>query len=325
MGSGGFGNFPFNPGAGGQPDVDNGECDQVNFQSTRKPVDVLLVLDRSASMTEHDIAPGVTRWEGVVPIVNEAVTATDATVSWGLKTFPERQGNQCEPSSVTDLIDVEIAANNAAAVVEQVNVTTPEGDGTPTAAALEAAVAYLSERDTDHQQFILLATDGQPSCSLAWRQDGSDARADAIAAAGDAYAAGIPVFVVGVLDPDPSGSTVETLNGIAVAGGKPRADADTKFHLASSQEELNAALAEITGEVATCVFPFENAPPEPGNIAVKVNGQTLERDASRREGWEYTSDAHLGVELFGEVCTQLKAGDQNNIDIIFGCPGRPIE
>ena len=42
----------FNPTTGGstEPDVANGECAQQNFVLASKPADVLLVLDRSASM-----------------------------------------------------------------------------------------------------------------------------------------------------------------------------------------------------------------------------------------------------------------------------------
>ena len=141
-------------GQGGKPDVLHGECAQFNFESARKPAEVLLLLDRSASMDENDIAPGLTRWEGVIPLVNQAVTATDATVSWGLKTFPEAKDNECEASSVTSFIDVPIAPLNASTVVSQVNQTLPDGDGTPTGPALAAAVTYLSSRASDRKQFI---------------------------------------------------------------------------------------------------------------------------------------------------------------------------
>jgi hypothetical protein len=313
-------------GSGPPPDVANGTCEQLEFESKRTLVEVLLVLDRSASMDEHDIEDGVTRWEGVVPVVNRAVTDTDAAVAWGLKTFPEQKDNECEQSSVTSAIDVPIAPANATRVVEAINQTTPDGDGTPTAAALNAAVTYLSGRATDDEQFILLATDGQPSCSVNWDQDGDDARGDAEAAARAAFAAGFPVFVVGVLDDDPSDSTVETLNAMAVAGGKPRAAANSeyRFHLASSQAELIASLTEITGEVASCKFSFASPPPDPDNIAVKLDGEKLMRDPGHASGWDYTGPDQLGIELYGSACDKIEAADQSGVQVIFGCPGRPL-
>ncbi len=314
-------------GTAGTGDVMNGECDQVNFVSMRKPAEVLLVLDRSGSMVEHEIESGVTRWDGVVPMINEAIQATDSAVSWGLKTFPEMSGNECEPSSVTNLIDVEIAPANAANVVAKVNSTTPEGDGTPTGAAINAAVAYLSSVQNDNPKFILLATDGQPSCADL-NGGGGEPPDFAIAAVTAAKSAGYPVFVVGVLDPEPSNTTLTTLNGMAIAGGKPRPIANPlaqKFYLAATKADLLAALNEITGEIATCIFPFEKAPPDETNIAVKVNGERVEQDASHANGWDYTSDAYLGVEVYGPICDQIKQGNQNAIDIIFGCPGQVIK
>jgi len=313
-------------GGAGAPDVMNGECDELEFESTRAPVDVLLVLDRSGSMEENEIEDGVSRWQGIVPILNQTVADTEASVAWGLKTFPEAEDNECEESSVTSVIDVPIAPANGARVVAAVNATEPTGDGTPTGPALAAAATYLAGRTTDHQQFILLATDGQPSCSLDWDKGGDEASDDAERAAGTALAAGFPVFVIGVLDEDPSDSTVETLNAIARAGGKPRGiDGDEhRFYLASSQAELTRSLTEITGQVASCVFPFDSAPPDAENIAVKIGGKKLPRDTTRANGWDYTDTSHRGIELFGAACDELEQGSQNSVQVIFGCPGRPL-
>jgi len=317
---------PSQGGTAGTPDVMNGECKQLEFESMRAPVDVLLVLDRSGSMADNEIEDGVSRWEGIVPILNSTVVGTDATVGWGLKTFPEGVNNLCEQESVTSSIDVPIAPTNGAQVVAAIDATVPNGDGTPTAPALAAAVTYLTGRATDHQQFILLATDGQPSCTLDWDEDSDDASDDARDAAAAAFQAGFPVFVIGVLDEDPSDSTVETLNAMALAGGKPTGvDGDPyRFYLAASQDELTRSLTEITGQVASCVFPFEKEPPDPENIAVKLAGRKLTRDAAHADGWDYTDDTHLGIELHGAACDELKQASQGSVEVIFGCPGRPL-
>jgi hypothetical protein len=72
------------------------------------------------------------------------------------------------------------------------------------------------------------------------------------------------------------------------------------------------------------VFPFESAPPDADNIAVKLDGKKLTRDASRADGWDYTDAEHRGIELYGSACEQLKQGSQNSVQVIFGCPGRPL-
>ncbi len=50
---------------------------QLEFESMRAPVDVLLVLDRSGSMANNEIEDGVSRWEGIVPVLNSTVSSTD--------------------------------------------------------------------------------------------------------------------------------------------------------------------------------------------------------------------------------------------------------
>lgn len=161
---GGFSVDP-NQGTAGGPDVQNGECAQQNFLLSSAPADVLLVLDRSKSMIEHDVEPGVNRWQAVVPALNQVVTGTDASVSWGLKMFPEGEGSECIATSVTAKIDSEIAPGNGATVTGIINATDALGNGTPTGEAILQGTAYLQKRGAANgRQFILLATDGVPSC-----------------------------------------------------------------------------------------------------------------------------------------------------------------
>jgi hypothetical protein len=330
-GGGGNGSIFANGGVAGVPDVQNGECAQVTFQTDRRPTEVLLLLDRSGSMVDHEISPGVTRWVGVVNGVKPAVTAVDSKVDWGMKTFPESTGNECLPSSVTPAIDVQIAPLNAAAVNAAIDTTQPTGDGTPTGDAVMQAAAYLASRQNNNQKIILLATDGQPSCAdlnSASPKDSTRARDWAVQQVTAAATAGFPTFVLGVLDPAPSSSTLDTLNRMARAGGRPAGGGTNPlanaFYLATNTDELTQALGAITGSIASCEFPFDTAPPDPTNIAVKVNGQRVPEDPALAEGWAYTDATHRGVKVYGTWCAQIQALADNQIDFIFGCPGQPI-
>ena len=164
----------------------NGVCDQQPFNLVRKPPQILLLLDRSASMKEDingtNNAPlPDQKWTYVVPGVTAAIQATDNDVQWGLKLFPEGTGNECLPSSLTPGAAVPVAPMNASAVVAGIPATF-EGDGTFIAFAINAAVAYLSGLGTDNSKYILLATDGAPSCDASFQKDSTQARVDAIAA-----------------------------------------------------------------------------------------------------------------------------------------------
>jgi von Willebrand factor type A domain len=307
-------------GMGGSSDVMNGECNQVNFMSSRKPVSVMLVLDRSGSMTEHEVEPGIDRWEAIQPAMTDVITATDASVHWGLKLFPEGTGEACTPETLIPDIHIPIAEMNGAAVNARILSEAATGNGTPTGEAVAAAAAYLATLGDDTQKFILLATDGDPSCP-----NDDDGEGIALAALSAAYDAGFPTFVVGVLGGDSTGNH-DKLNAMGVAGGRPPPGSANpiadKFFLTTTRDSLIGALQAITSQVASCVFAFETAPPDPTNIAVKINGERINEDAT--DGWSYTSDQHLGVELHGAACQNVRDANQSSIDMIFGCPGKPI-
>jgi hypothetical protein len=203
-----------------------------------------------------------------------------------------------------------------------ITTTMAKGNGTPTGDAINKATAYLKSRNASNQ-FIVLATDGQPSCP----SGGDAAQAFAVQAITAAKAAGFPTYVIGVVDPVADKSTPPRLNAMAEAGGTSLSDnpiAD-KFFQAYSQDQLTAALQAVTGQVASCVFEFDKKPPDETNIAVKVNGALVKQDASKAEGWDYTSDQYMGLELHGDACKQVKDATDNKVDIIFGCKGQPIK
>ncbi len=307
-------------GMAGEPAVANGECAQQNFVLSSKPADVLLVLDRSKSMIEHTVPPdNKTRWDAVVAGLTSVITATDASVSWGLKLFPEGEGSEC--TALTSAIPAEIAPMNAAKVNGIITSTMALGNGTPTGDAITKATEYLMGRKTGNQ-YIVLATDGQPSCP-----GGDAALALAVSAITAAKTAGFPTYVIGVVDPAADKSTPPRLNAMAEAGGTSRTDnpIGDKFFQAYSQTELTASLAAVTGQVASCVFEFDKRPPDEGNIAVKINGKVVAQDPSQAEGWEYTSNQYLSLELHGSACQQVKDATENKVDIIFGCKGVPIK
>jgi hypothetical protein len=318
LGNGTGGSVSLNPSdMGGSSSPIGKECARQDFVLASKPADVLLVLDRSKSMIEHTVPPdGKTRWDAVVPAVTTVISETDSSVSWGLKLFPEGEGAACAATSVTDALPAPITPLNAATVNGIIMQTEALGNGTPTGDAILKATAYLQGRGVGNQ-YILLATDGDPSCP----DDDEAAEEHAIAAIAAAKAAGFPTYVIGVLDPVEDEGKFPTLNAMAEAGGTALSENPVapKFFQAYSQVELTNALKAVTGQVASCVFEFEKRPPNEKNIGVQINGAWVEQDPNRGEGWEYTSDQFMGLELFGNACQQVKDATENKVAIIFGC------
>lgn len=317
------------PGAGSAGEE---SCGIQSFDLERKPTEVLLVLDRSASMQDppDGVDTDMQKWELTAPAVIGVVQETDSGISWGLKLFPEGQDTgACDAETIVDTIHVPIAPMNAANVVAAIQATQPEGDGTPTGDAIDAGVAYLQTRMNDNPKYILLATDGEPSCAGVDNEGQDDARPYAIDAITRALAAGFPTFVVGVNTT--KDSATDTLNAMAMAGGVPRPPDSVNplamnlaFYLANTQAELADALRAITGEIASCVFPLNPPPPVPDNIAVDVNSMRSPQDPARADGWEYTSDDHTGLEVYGSWCDLIKGAGQNQVQILYGCPNEPI-
>lgn len=336
-GSTGAGNASSSGGSGPGLNTNNGNdmsdsgvvgeaCSNQSFDLTRKPAEILIVLDRSASMNDapDGAASGSgSKWSLVVPGVNEVVTSTSALVSWGLKVFPEGEGAECATGSVTSAIPVAIMANDGKAVTDAVTATTPQGNGTPTGDAINSAVTYLKTLTDPNPKFILLATDGEPSCN-GTSKDSTGARTQAVSAVTAANTAGFKTFVVGVATT--KATATQALNDMAVAGGMPRADSNplaTKYYLASTKDELVTALDTITGQVASCTFDLTAPPPDPTNIAVHVGGGRAPQDTTKANGWDYTTPDDMQIQVYGSYCDQIKASNASTVNFVFGCVGQP--
>ncbi|WP_081426755.1 vWA domain-containing protein [Sorangium cellulosum] len=309
----------FTPGAttGGE----QADCGRQNFDVERKPASILLVLDRSASMQDDPSGDEGTpsKWDIVVPALQEVIAATNEAASWGLKVFPQgdRTGTCTEESFPGELL-IPIASNNAPTVNQAISSTTPEGDGTPTGDAINKAVEYLQAIHNDDPKYILLATDGDPSCPK------SDSDEFAVQAVTDAAAAGFHTFVVGIASQE---SKVKALDGLAVAGLEPRQDPDPlapRFYLAATKDELVTSLLTITGEVSTCLFPLSAPPPNPDHVGVFVGDQAVLQDTTGTDGWDYTGPDMMTIELHGPACEQVASTGAGSVKVIFGCKDDPI-
>jgi von Willebrand factor type A domain len=284
-------------------------CGLSTFALERLPPDVLITLDRSASMDQfildlRCITQCATKWSDMTTALNATVAKTQAAVNWGLKLFPSDAS-----CGVTDDVSAPVAPNNADAVLGAIMASKPDGN-TPTRLALEAGGRYLMGLTRPNPRYVVLATDGLPNCAGA--AQGDDATAT-IMAVKNLATANIPVFVIGV---GSFGSGDGTLNAMAQAGGKPRAG-NPSYYPVSNADDLSAALAAIGGQIVSCTLPIKQ-PPDPTNIAVDADGMRVPRNDTN--GWAYGAGMTT-IELRGTWCTNYQNGSLKNIKAIFGCPG----
>ena len=288
------------------------ETDNCGSQKriVRSAPDVLLVLDKSASMSGWTKAPTAgassTRYKDVVAALNQVLPQTDATVNWGLELFPGTAGG-CTPGAVNVTIKPQNASAVAAAYAP--NVVIP-GGLTPVTASLANAVKSLVTLDDDNPKYIVLATDGEPNCNTGLGFDADNA-AEAIRAAKDA---GIPVFVISLS----SDGSPDTLNKMALAGGKPLDDPKTKYYKAETTDDMVAVMNAIHKEVATCQFKLPSVPPVPGNVLVVYDDGRQVTASSKT--WGYADASNTSIVVYGDDCKKVMDGTYRSVEMLYGCP-----
>jgi len=299
-------------------------CGVETSSTTKRPTDVLLVLDRSGSMSESidsdccctsscrtitglqlctDTLNCTQRW----PALTTAITATmsaSTSIDWGLKLYSSpSQSNTC---GVTQSAEVAIASGSSSALQKAITDVSPAGN-TPTASAISAATAYLQTVTDPNTKVILLATDGQPNCKAGARSTSDSDVAGTTTALAAALTAGYKTYVIGI------GPSVGNLDNFAQAGGTEH------YYPATSAQDLADALAAISKAVSSCTFEMSQNPPDEENVAVYLDGALLPKDSTN--GWSFGANPQT-VVLNGTTCEQISSGAATKVQVLFGCPGQ---
>lgn len=292
-------------------------CGTLTKSVSRIPVDLLLVLDRSGSMTWdmgqdvpcEQLASCNPRWSTMRAALSKVLTQSPDTIQWGLKLFstPNAAASGGVPDGCVVAPGAEAPLGTAATSVLSTLDGTEPNYNTPTRAAITYAVDYLKSVKSGHTQYILLATDGQPNCAVDGEYATSPDLPATLNAVAAANAAGIKVYVIGV------GPSAGNLGDMAQRGGTG------KSYPALSPQDLNNALAEIAGQVATCEFALAEAPPNPARVGVYVDKMLVVRDDPN--GWSLVGGTR--VVFSGAACAQIKSG-AHQVDVLFGCAENPL-
>jgi hypothetical protein len=307
-----------NPGAGGAraPRSDAGgvvidagageSCGSFMFKPTAKTAVLMLVLDRSGSMKNSLPNNGGTKWTVVTAAVDPAISGTQRAIQWGMKTFPGDSG-----CGVATGVDVQVAPMNYAQMATAITGTTPDGDGTPTGDGVLSAATYLRGLASTDPKYILLATDGDPSCP----GDGITYALQQITAA---RAGGINTFVIGVGTGSNSGVN---LDNMAIAGGAARPvtnPLDTKYFPANSPAELADTLKAITGQIASCLFSLGQSPPDSQFVNVTLGPTEVPFDVAGHDGWSFNGADTATITVAGSWCDRIQSSP-DSVGIVFGC------
>lgn len=285
--------------------------------------DVLVLLDRSSTMS---VALGSgSRYQAVVGVLTDLVTAYQAHVRFGYMEMPGRSGCETQvPACCVSPPSVPVALGNASAMISAFNQSAPLSGATPTAAALFVAGRYyVSNKDYVTNRYVLLATDGVPSCTSlgALTRGGSDSSAactDAKAQVEALGSVGVKVLVLSV-GPDSAADEEDSdcLEALAKAGGAAPPRGKHSYYTTEDPAQLQEALEQIFGVVAepSCLLSIPEVDRE-APVRVLLDGQEIPYDAVDGWGWSDSST----VQVTGAYCKQIQQFQVKSFEAsYYGC------
>jgi len=306
----------------------NVTCVVTNPMATNVPPDILIVFDRSGSMQEDltgmscgNAGCGATsKWTVATTTMSAFLPTVENAVNWGLKLFATPGRDSCAVSTTAEVTPH--AANATMITTLLAAPNSAPGSSTPTTLAIRNAANYLKTVPDPNPKFILLVTDGIPTCGKAMCAAGVNVGtgstmqcddANAIAMVKTVHDEGYPTFVLGV---GTSGSPGDgTLSQMAVNGGYPRSGTPSYYPI-DQAADLTAAFQAITGMVGKCSFAV--MPP------LKTGQSVTEVDAdgtALAPGDYIITGGGGGVQLLGQKCDDFTSGTIKNISVQVSCNG----
>ncbi|MFH1438782.1 MAG: hypothetical protein ABIJ56_23935 [Pseudomonadota bacterium] len=303
--------------------------------------------DMGSCQTENYAPAGgiafTTKWEEYGAAVGANAQAMDGNVNMGLVLVPGpgtvgtgmiNPELFCQGTVTTPVLQVDPepgAGSEVAAVLDDAdNFPICNAGLTPVRKALESA-ANAIEVHEPAPGIILLVLDGAPNCNLASPMCSTEDCADlpdfcngnngtvgclddtaTVADLGDMEENGVKTYVIGLPG---SEDFADVLDAMAQAGGTAQSGG-TKYFSVTSAEELETALDGIVEDAVSCVFELDDAPPNADDINVAVDGSPLVR--GDEDGFEFDEDGNA-IELVGQACDDLIAGDISEVKFLYGC------
>ena len=331
-------------------------CGVTSVEATFSAANVLLVIDKSSSMDDQPTGFERKKWDALKAALEPALTAVQEEMSFGLLLYPFGDGADIPldcfegccavpQGSAALQVPIEPGSRSVPKVMDALNATAP-GGGTPTAAALDAALAYFttgSGRDLEGDRFVLLATDGGPNCGaevttcasdhctpnldgLCAAEQGNCCAGEALYCLDDAGVlekiraladASVPTFVIGIPGTE---AYSEYLDAFALAGGVPNPNRRPEYYAVSAEggvEGLTRTFIDITTHlVRSCEVDLGNVAPVKKLTNVAVDCEIVPFDDGA--GWDIDPSTPSALVLATDTCEQREGA--RRIDVVYGCP-----
>ena len=332
------------------------DCGVTSVEASFSAANVLLVIDKSSSMDDQPAGFELKKWAALKAALGPALEAVKEEMSFGLLLYPfslteiplDCFEGCCQVPDGPSAIRVPVApgTSSVSEVMAALDATAP-GGGTPTAAALDAALTYFTTgdgKDLKGDRFVLLATDGGPNCGASTTQCSADhctpnldgacpasegncckgegsyclddtAVLEKIRALADAQ---VPTFVIGIPGTE---SYAEYLNSFATAGGVPNPTKKPAYYAVSAEggvKGLTRTFQDITTHlVRSCEVDLGPGAPNKQLVNVAVDCDIV--PIADGAGWNIPDDAPNTLVLAGDVCNRVKREGARRIDVVYGC------
>jgi len=277
---------------------------------------VVIAFDRSSSMSTP--FGDSTRLRVAQQAVRDAVRTYQGGVLFGYQEFPTGDtmcmgGAGCCASRPTLPV-----LSNYDQIDSKMNECEMRGNcstaaSTPTAEALERCrAAFTSTGNSASDGYVLLVTDGEPSCPRGRNMmtPCEDANFEATTLNN---ISGVKTVVVGVGE-DVAHS--ECLNDLASAGGMPRPGM-LRYYAGRDPFLVRQQVGDAVEMVArrNCHIDVLSPPDPAETVTMSFAGRKIERDPTGKNGWNFDGNTTISISVFGDACQQLAKGQVQNRDI----------
>jgi hypothetical protein len=334
------------------------QCGVTSVEASFSAANVLLVIDKSSSMDDQPQGFELKKWAALKAALAPALEAAQDEMSFGLLLYPFNEQAKipldcfedcCQVPAGPAALEVEIerGSRSAAQVMAALDAAAP-GGGTPTAAALDAALAYFTTgagKDLKGDRFVLLATDGGPNCGesstictadrctpnldgLCPSTEGNCCRGEGSYCLDDTAVlqkiraladASVPTFVIGIPGTE---QYAEYLDAFATAGGVPNPKQHPAYYAVSAEggvDGLARTFRDITTHlVRSCDVDLGAVAPDKELVNVAIDCEIVRSEDGA--GWNISDDAPTALVLTGDTCDRVKREGARRIDVVYGCP-----